>query len=218
MGGCDQLLLFIHIYNLSLLVQIKIFSNETLKILLHYCFMDAYGLFALRATCQFNGKESYQKDWLLKKCVLPARRYRMYSSTSKSDSSRTKYCTFCLNESDLLSQNRKLSCSLLATTNEVNLVWNLGHGVSLATRRRMNSSNMESAIPEPFLGISRQQILSALNVWAHETQKANWLRSTDCRQAKDHINGFNLTKLNWLKSKSRRTLSLLTGILTDHCT
>lgn len=49
---------------------------------------------------------------------------------------------------------------------------------------------------ETFLALSRKQITSALNVWANETLEQKWISSSGCCQAKDHVVGFHLSKLN----------------------
>ncbi|KAJ8964202.1 hypothetical protein NQ317_011074, partial [Molorchus minor] len=43
--------------------------------------------------------------------------------------------------------------------------------------------------PEPYLGITRQQVTAALNDWVYSTLKEHWRLSIGCRQARDFVPG-----------------------------
>ncbi|KAJ8957776.1 hypothetical protein NQ314_006488 [Rhamnusium bicolor] len=71
--------------------------------------------------------------------------------------------------------------------------------------------------PEPMLGISRRQVTTAVNEWAHETLRTHWRTNRACRQTRDFVTGPNKSRSAWLLGRSRKTLNLLIGVLTDHC-
>ncbi|KAJ8976638.1 hypothetical protein NQ317_011146 [Molorchus minor] len=71
--------------------------------------------------------------------------------------------------------------------------------------------------PEPYLGITRQQVTAALNDWAYSTLKEHWRLSRGCRQARDFVTGPDPARPIWILGRSRETLNQLVGILTGHC-
>ncbi|KAJ8976998.1 hypothetical protein NQ317_015616 [Molorchus minor] len=71
--------------------------------------------------------------------------------------------------------------------------------------------------PEPYLGITRQQVTAALNDWVYSTLKEHWRLSRGCRQARDFVTGPDPARSIWILDRSRETLNQLVGILTGHC-
>ncbi|KAJ8983442.1 hypothetical protein NQ317_013205 [Molorchus minor] len=71
--------------------------------------------------------------------------------------------------------------------------------------------------PEPYLGITRQQVTAALNDWVYSTLKEHWRPSRGCRQARDFVTGPDPARSIWILGRSRETLNQLVGILTGHC-
>ncbi|KAJ8983698.1 hypothetical protein NQ317_003488, partial [Molorchus minor] len=71
--------------------------------------------------------------------------------------------------------------------------------------------------PEPYLGITRQQVTAALNDWVYSTLKEHWRLSIGCRQARDFVTGPDPARSIWILGRSRETLNQLVGILTGHC-
>ncbi|KAJ8981702.1 hypothetical protein NQ317_003423 [Molorchus minor] len=71
--------------------------------------------------------------------------------------------------------------------------------------------------PEPYLGITRQQVTAALNDWVYSTLKEHWRLSRGCRQARDFVTGPDPARSIWILGRSQETLNKLVGILTGHC-
>jgi ribonuclease HI len=108
----------------------------------------------------------------------------------------------------------------LSETKEVSLVWVPGHhgihGNETADELARIGALTRFQGPEPALGISKQQLRSALKKWTEDCSKEQWRNTQGCRQSKIFIAGPDKARTEWLLKRSRRALNPLIGILTEH--
>ena len=109
----------------------------------------------------------------------------------------------------------------LARTKDVRLMWVPSHsgiaGNEKADRLAKYGAQKDCIGPEPQIGITRQQVKTALYAWADDQLEREWRNRTDCRQTKVFVPRPDKAKSQWLLHRSRQALNSLVGILTGHC-
>nr|CAH7737751.1 unnamed protein product [Callosobruchus chinensis] len=109
----------------------------------------------------------------------------------------------------------------LTRLKEVILMWVPGHmgvpGNEEADRLARLGTRGPFVGPEPAIGLSRQQVTSALKKWVNDTTEEQWRQSEGCQQAKDFIAGLNTSRSAWLRNQGRWAIRNLVGVLTGHC-
>lgn len=120
----------------------------------------------------------------------------------------------------LLENETKMALNKLNVNNVVKLYWIPGHrghrGNEIADHLAKRGAKTVKHGCEPFLPVSNSFYKDEIKKWGSQKHNKAWRERVDCKQSKLFFHELRPRESNWLLSKNRTALNLMTGYITGH--